>query len=148
MSDQTPQERLEAKIAERAKRRAELDELRIEQELEDRDALDALTVEHGISELAVVPVMFAPGLPAIAVVRCPSAAEVKRYHDTIKPSKKGEIGDTLKATSTLGECCMVHPPAKSELRAALLEKRSATIVDMGNAAIKLSNSRADEEAKR
>lgn len=147
---ETPQEKIERIQAQRKAIRDALDVQRVEQEAADLEAIADLEVEHGPSNVAVLRINYAPGLPSLVAVRIPSKAEMKRYRDTIKPGtgRGGQlkVGDFDLAYSQIGGACIVYPPA-GELRDALLDQRSAVKVEAGHAAVKLGESRDADEGK-
>jgi len=150
MSDEHTTDPTDALAAARA-RRAELREAneraRAEQELKDLAAIEDLEILHGVANIATVRVNFSPGLPALVAVRCPEPPEMKRYHDTIKPSKKGDIGDPLAAAGQLGRACLVYPERDDPMRDALFTQRPGVDTDLGNEAHKLVAIKAEDEGK-
>jgi len=133
--------------ARREARRDELSAAREAQELADLEVIDSLEERYGDSNIAVLKVNFALGLPALVAVRTPKPAEIKRYQDKIRPSKKGEVGNLAQATEQVGTSCMVYPAREDPLRESLLEHRAAMAAVMGLAALKLSEGAAEEEGK-
>ena len=45
----------------------------------------------------------------MAIVRCPTKAEFKRYQDRVKHRKNGEIGDLPQGAEELADCCVIYP---------------------------------------
>ncbi|OFV81991.1 MAG: hypothetical protein A2Y78_00205 [Acidobacteria bacterium RBG_13_68_16] len=133
--------------ARRAATRAALEEARNTQLATDLEEIEAVELQYGPSSVVVEHPVFAPGLPAAVAVRCPKTAEVKRYQDTIRPSKRGDMGDPIQAARQLGLVCLAYPPQDSPLRAALLEQRPGIEVDFGNAAMRLVAAKAEDEGK-
>lgn len=140
--------RIEAIEAKRAARRAALAAAHEEQRGIDLDAIDALEDELGVSNVTVLATNYAPGLPALTLVRAPLGAELKRYQDSVRPSKKGELGNTSEAAEKLGRTCLAYPPKDSPLYAELIEKRPGMQAGWGLAALRLSEAQAEDEAKR
>ena len=139
--------RIEEANARRAKARAALELQCKEQLVQDLEALENFELEYGPSNVKALRVNYAPGLPALAVVRVPSKLEIKRYQDKIKPSKKAEIGDLQAAAVQVGRVCLVYPAEGTELREALLDQRSPILVEAGFAAVALAESRDADEGK-
>jgi hypothetical protein len=136
---------LEEIEARRDKRKAELAELRDMQRAIDLEALDALEVEHGDSNVAYLEVSFTPGLPLLVAARCPKPAEIKRYQERLKPKANGKTGDPIAAAEEIAACCRVYPNA--EVYKDLLEARPGVNVQVGLLALELATGKAHEEGK-
>jgi hypothetical protein len=137
--------KLEEIEARRAARKAGLQEPRDEQRAADLEAVDALEIEHGDSNVATLEVPFTPGLPTLLAARCPKPIELKRYRDTVKTKKDGTPGDPIGAAIMVGGVCRVYPDA--ETFAKVLEARPGVDVQLGLAALKLASAKAEDEGK-
>jgi hypothetical protein len=112
----------------------------------DLDAIDALEVEHGDSNVSVVHVPYVHGMPTCAAVRCPKPAEVKRYQSRCKPKHEKDHPDTVAAAEELAAICRIFP-ADKEAYAALCAARPGLVVQLGVAAIRLGQGKSDDEGK-
>jgi hypothetical protein len=147
--DETPEEKIERR---RAARKASVDEKRSAQRVIDLEALDALETQLGDANVGVIELDdFIPGLVTLVAYRVPRPAEVNRYRDRVKPSKKGEPPDFVVATEELAAVVTVYPDRKTEEGAALLaklfEERPAVKSQIGQAASKKSLGREVGEGK-
>jgi hypothetical protein len=129
----------------RAARKAELADKAAEQREIDLDAIDALEVEHGDSNIAVLTVPFTPGLPVMVAARCPKPAEIKRYQTRVRTKKDGSAGDPIAAAEEIAACCRVYPDGDSY--DALCTARAGLNVQLGVAAITLSAAKDEAEGK-
>jgi hypothetical protein len=147
---ETPREKIERLQAQRQAVRAALEAQREEQEASDLEAIADLEVEHGPSNVSVLRINYAPGLPSLIAVRVPSKPEMKRYRDMIKPGtdsrNKVKVGDFDAAYTQVGRTCLVYPP-EGDLREALYDQRSAVQLEAGHAAVKLGETREADEGK-
>lgn len=126
----------------RAARKQALAEERERQRETDLEAVDALEVELGDANVAIVEVPYVSGLVSLAAVRAPSAAEIKRYRNRVK----GQNADPVAAAEELGMVCLAYPPT-GEARAKLLESRVGLLVQLGVVAIHLATGKETEEGK-
>lgn len=131
--------------ARRAKRKAAAAEAYETQRAADLEALDALEVEHGDSNVASVDVDYQPGAPTMAVVKAPSKIYVKRYQDRVKPKRDGRMGDAQEAAEELAAVCVVYPG--KEAFDAMVEARPGLRVQCGLAALKLAVGRESDLGK-
>jgi hypothetical protein len=115
------------------------------QEELDLEAIDALEIQLGDSNVATVKVAYTPGMPVVMAVRCPTPVEIKRFRDTVKPRKDGKIGDAVAAAEALADVCRVYP--SDELYAAVCEARAGAKVAMGSAAVNLASGAATDAGK-
>lgn len=129
----------------RAKRKAEAAEAAKVQREKDLEAIDALEVDHGDSNIDVVEIPHTPGLPVLLAVRTPTEVEMKRYRATVKPGRDGAPGDSLKATSDLAAVCVVYPD--KDLYKKVLAARPGVDASVGLAAVKLCMGKAESEGK-
>lgn len=136
---------LEAVEARRAARKAEIRAQWEAQRIADLEALDALEIELGDSNVAYLDVPFTDGLPTLAAVRCPTSAEVKRYQARVK-GKPDKPGDPTVAAEELGAVALKYPP-KGETRDRLLAARAGLLVGLGVLAINLSTGKVAEQGK-
>jgi hypothetical protein len=136
---------LEAIEARRAARKEALQQAHDAQRVKDLEAIDALEIEHGDSNIATLEVPYTPDLPTMIAVRCPKPVEVKRYRDRVKPKKDGSPGDSLGGALELAAVCRVYPDA--DTYAALLEARPGVDAQLGLLAIQLSAGKAEAAGK-
>jgi len=127
----------------RAERKAKLETERVSQRALDLEAIDALEVELGDANVAVVDVPFDGGVTC-AAVRTASPAEVKRYQDKVRPrGSDGALGDTAKAAEQVGRACTVYPV--DEARDTLFIARPAVVAQLGLEALRLARGTAQAE---
>lgn len=112
----------------------------------DIDAIDALEIEHGDSNVSVVHVPFTPGQPTCAAVRCPRPAEVKRYQSRLKPKHEKDHPDAVAAAEELAAVCRIFPVDK-DAYATLCAARPGLVVQLGVEAIRLAQGKSDSEGK-
>ena len=132
-------EEIEARRAERREKNAQLCEA---QRAIDLEAIDALEVQYGDSNIRVVEVPFTPGLPVLTAVRCPRPIEVKRYRATVAPDHRA---NAAKAAEDLGAICLVYPIG--DLKDQLIEARPGLLVGLGIESLGMSTGRAQDEGK-
>jgi hypothetical protein len=133
---------LEEIEARRAARKEAQAKQRDEQRVVDLEAVDALEVQFGDSNVRYVDVPYTPGLPTLAAVRCPKPIEIKRYRATVAPDHKAFAS---KAAEDLGAICLVYPVGDDRDR--LLEARPGLLVGLGIEALGMSTGRAQDEGK-
>lgn len=126
----------------RAKRKEAHEAERAAQYALDLEALDALEVEHGDGRVSsLTPESFVPGLPTFAVVRVPSALEMKRFRDKVRrdPKSTGEGLDELAAV------CIVYPDRETyeRMRVAFPGMHDS----IANRAVKLAEAKTEAEKK-
>jgi hypothetical protein len=126
----------------RAARKAELSADESEQHVTDLEAIDALEVQHGDSNVHVLRVPFTPGLPVLVAVRAPKPPEVKRFRARVKSEDKDQA---IHAAEELGESCVIYPDR--ETFAQLLKERPNLNVDCGTKALSLVVAKSDSEGK-
>lgn len=133
----------------RAARKAELAQRYEAQRETDLEALDALEVEYGDSNVAAVHLpadRWVPDLPTLAVARCPKPAEVKRYRDTTaKAHGSGDIRAVTDAAEQIASTCLVYPEKDTYER--LREARPGIHVQLGRFAIDLVMGSSEEQGK-
>ncbi|MFA5436663.1 MAG: hypothetical protein WC372_11550 [Candidatus Neomarinimicrobiota bacterium] len=129
--------------ARRAARKAALEEQRLTQRALDLEALDALEVEHGDSNVATLDVPYSPGLPTLVAVRCPTSPELKRYQARLRERNPNPIT----AAEEVARVCVVFPSSDDPTRATLLDARPGLLVQLGTLALGLATGRAAEEGK-
>lgn len=141
---------LEAIEEKRAARKAAAEAARDEQLWRDLSAIDAIEVELGDSNVAVLRLPYAKDLPAAVAVRAPSTAEMKRYRDRVRPSKDGRNRDVqpdqVKPAEELGATCRVYPADETAF-GLLCEARPGLLVQMGVRALELGSAREESEGK-
>lgn len=137
-----PTEIIEAR---RAARKAALADQRNAQLAIDLEAIDALEVELGDSNIAVIDIPYTPGLPTCMAVRCPNGPEAKRYKSRIKGAAQNKEVDGIGAAEDVGLVCVVYPD--KETTAQLVAARPTVLTDCGVAALKMSGGKAVEAGK-
>ena len=131
---------LDAIRRKRSERQAAERKLAETQEALDLEAIDALEVEHGDGNVAVLRVAYTEGVSVLAAVRCPTSAEVKMYHSQLNKKK----ADKDAAAQQLARLCQIYPPAGEE-REKQHEARPALALMLGVAASNLSAAQELEE---
>lgn len=137
--------KLEEIEARREARKAALREAQEEQRAADLEAVDALEVEHGDSNITLLDLPFTPGMPTLVAGRAPTTLEIKRYRDRVKPRKDGKPGDPVAAAEEIASVCRVYPDA--DTYAQVLEARPGVHIQLGLEVMKLATGRAQEDAK-
>jgi hypothetical protein len=137
---------LAEKEATRAARKALLKEQYEAQREKDIEQLDALETEHGDSNVAYEDFAFIPGLPTLAVVRCPSEPELKRFRYKVKPVK-GEVDamQAIDASEELATCCIIYPDKDTYAR--MKAAKPGIHVRLGTAALGLVQGSIAEKGK-
>jgi hypothetical protein len=125
----------------REERKAALQIQREEQYARDLEAVDALEVEHGDSNVAVLEIPFTPGLPVLAAVRTPTDAETKRYRSRLREKN----ADAAVAAEEVGLSCVVYP--KGEALESVLSARPGLRVQLGTEALGLATAKAKADEK-
>jgi hypothetical protein len=128
----------------RAKRKADLEKARDAQYEIDLEALDELEIEYGDTNVKALSVPYSPGMPLLAVCRCPKPAEIKRFRARVK-TKKGVPGDQIAAAEELAGVCKIYPD--SEAYALMCDARPALHAQLGVAAVDLAVGSEEDEAK-
>lgn len=143
----TPEEKTALELAEerRAARKSEARRAYETQRVIDLDAIDALEVEHGDSNVGVINVPFSDGLPTCAAVRCPKPAELKRYRTRVTPKHEKDHPDTAAAAEELAKTCRIYP--EPEAFDALCLARPGLAVQLGSKAVTLATGNAEAEGK-
>lgn len=99
--------------ASRAARKKTLDDQRDAQKLVDLAAINALEIELGDDNLAIVEVPYELGCVTMVAARCPTSPETKRYRFRAKdkPGKRNDTipGDPIEASEELAESCLKYP---------------------------------------
>jgi hypothetical protein len=146
MSDDSELTPLEQAQAKRAARKAAAGAAEDLARAVDIEAIDALEIEHGDSNVSVVHVPYTPDLPTCAAVRCPKPAEVKRYQARLKPKHEKDHPDPVVAAEELAAICRIYP-ADKETYAALCAARPGLVVQLGVEALRLAMGKSDAEGK-
>lgn len=137
-------ERIAALEAKREARKAITEGPRLEQEADDLEAFDALEQQHGEGKVVKLPLpYFTKGLPTFVVVCAPAEQYVKRMRQMIRaqPKSPGAAQDML--TDSPG--VVAYP--KPEVYALVRAEYGGIHDSVGNAAVKLSQARAEEAGK-
>jgi hypothetical protein len=129
----------------RADRKAALADQELAQRALDLEAVDALEVQHGDSNIDVVDVAYTPGLPTCFAVRVPTDPEMRRYKSRLKGIANSKDVDAIAAAEELGESCLVYPAA--DVREQMKAARSGALSICGTAALKLCQGRLSSEGK-
>ena len=136
---------LEAAEKRRAERKAKANEARDAQRAIDTDKISDLEETLGDAKIKAIDVPFYTGMVAKVAVRCPNAAEVKRYRDRVKTRKNGDPGDPVAANEEVGTSCVVYPERESFL--ALCEVLPGLLGQCGAEAMHLAVGEAEKEGK-
>jgi len=112
MSDVNEQEQVEIDPAEavekaREARKAARAKEQRKQYAIDLEALDRLEQEHGDGAVGCLSVD-RDGMPTLVIVKCPSAAQVKRFRDMTK-EVNGKSPDPEPAAIQVGTACLLYP---------------------------------------
>ncbi len=146
MSNETkPKTKTEEIQARRNARKEELDKVEDVQAAIDLEAIDALEVEHGDNNIAVIVVPFTPGSVTRVAARTPKPEEIKRYRFRTKPKKLGDMPNTIEAAAELCAVCRVYP--NDEQWARVLSERPGLDTQLGQMAVKLAVGSEEEEGK-
>lgn len=129
--------------ARREARKAQLESARSEQIAVDLEAIDALEVEHGDSNIAEVEIPFTAGLPVKLAVRTPKPVELKRYRDRLRKNKDQQ----LEAAQELAAVTWVYPSDK-EVQKAVLEARPGVDGQLGVTALQLALGKTEDDVKK
>ena len=99
--------------AERAARKKATADATDTQKAIDLAAINALEIELGDDNLAIVEVPYEPGCVTMVACRCPSSPETKRYRFRArdKQGKRNEMipGDPIEAAEELAESALKYP---------------------------------------
>lgn len=136
---------LEAAEKRRADRKAAAAAARDAQLAIDTEVIIGLEELLGDASTKVIRVPYQAGLPAAVLIRCPNAAEIKRYRDMVKVRKDGKPGDPVAAHELLGNSCVEYPAA--ETFATLCEKLPSLAGQCGTEAVALSAGEAEQAGK-
>lgn len=150
MADDTPEApatRTPLEVAEdrRAARKAEALKARNAQRVIDLDAIDALEVEHGDSNVGVINLPYSAGLPTCAAVRAPKPAELKRFRTRVTPKHEKDRPDSGAAAEELAAVCVIFPDAETYAR--LCTARPGLAVQLGSKAVDLATGKVEAEGK-
>lgn len=117
----------------------------------DLEAIDAIEEQLGDNNVAVVRLsgLLSEDLPAAVACRCPKPAELKRFRESILPSKDSRNRETtpdkIGATEQLARACLVYPD--KEVFARMCEARSGIAVQLGGQAVALAVGIEESEGK-
>lgn len=136
---------LEAAEKRRTDRKAAVAALRDTQLAKDLDAISEIEESLGDASTKTIRVPFQNGLPAAVLVRCPNAAEIKRYRDMTKVRKDGKPGDAVAAHELLGGSCREYPG--EDLFGMLCERLPSLLGQCGIEAVALSAGEAEQAGK-
>jgi hypothetical protein len=134
-------ETLEQVEARRAARKASLAASREAQRAVDVAALDAAEAEYGDESVVAIDVPFSPGLPTLAVARCPKPVELKVYRARLREATPNPI----KAAEELAANVVVYP--SGDALAGLYAARPGLQVQLGVASLQLAIGREVEQGK-
>lgn len=130
----------------RADRKAALEAKRQEQLAIDLEALDAIEIEQGDSNVTRINLPFTPGLQTLVAVRTPTPAETKRYRFRCKSKHEKDKPDLVGASEELAaEVCLY--PKKGPERDALFAARPGLAVQVALIATKLAIGEEETEGK-
>lgn len=133
--------------ARRAERKAKLQDEANEQRAKDLEALDALEVEFGDTNIIKIDVPFTPGLPTLAAARTPRPEELKRYRQNLNvtPGEKLDLAGSGDAAAQLGRTVLKYPDA--DTFKAMCAARPDLASQLGQLAVKLAQGKAADEGK-
>lgn len=137
--------RLEDIEAKRVARKEALALQYAEQKAKDLEAIDALEVEHGDSNIAFREIPFTPGLPVLCAVRTPTTFEVKRFRHRTTPKHEKDKPDVHAAAEELTDVVVVYP--SKETFAAMCAARPVIASQMAFVATALAAARDADEGK-
>lgn len=130
----------------RAQRKANLDEDRKVQLAVDLEALDALEIQHGDSNVARLNLPYSPGLPTFCVVRTPNQHETKRYRFMCADKTIADESDRLqRAAEALTAVTLVYPD--KDVFERVKAARPGVASQLAFVAVKLATGREDAEGK-
>lgn len=129
----------------RDKRKADLDKLEEAQAAIDLEAIDALEVEHGYNNIAVIIVPFTPGSVTRVAARTPKPEEVKRYRHRVKPKKLGDVPNAQEGAAELSAVVRVYPDQAAWDK--VLSERPGLDTQLGQRAIALAVGSEEEAGK-
>jgi hypothetical protein len=136
-------------LADIEKRRADRKAALVGQELAQRaldlEAVDALEVQYGDSNVDVIDVAYTPGLPTCFAVRVPTDPEMRRYKSRLKGIANSKDVDAIAAAEELGESCLIYPA--QDIREQMKSARPGALSACGTAALKLCQGRLSTEGK-
>lgn len=138
----TLEERKAAIEAKRGARKSDVDSREDEQYVTDLEAVDALEVEHGDRNVAVLRVNYVEGLPVLVAVRAPRDPEVKRFRARVKSEDKDQA---VAAAQELGESCVIYPAR--DVLAQIVKARGNLLIDCGTKALSLVVAKSADEGK-
>ena len=138
----TLEERKAAIEAKRGARKSDVDSREDEQYVTDLEAVDALEVEHGDRNVAVLRVNYVEGLPVLVAVRAPRDPEVKRVRARVKSEDKDQA---VAAAQELGESCVIYPAR--DVLAQIAKARGNLLIDCGTKALSLVVAKSADEGK-
>ena len=138
----TLEERKAAIEAKRGARKSDVDSREDEQYVTDLEAVDALEVEHGDRNVAVLRVNYVEGLPVLVAVRAPRDPEVKRFRARVKSEDKDQA---VAAAQELGESCVIYPAR--DVLAQIAKARGNLLIDCGTKALSLVVAKSADEGK-
>lgn len=129
----------------RAARKAELEKAKAEQFAIDLVALNDLEIEHGDDSVASLETeRYVKGLPTMVVLRAPTAAEYKRFVDTIARSKDN-MEARLKSQDLLARSVWVYPA--KEQQDEMFSKFPGLLLSIVVRAQQMVEAKAKEEGK-
>lgn len=133
--------------ARRAERKSKLQAEADEQRAKDLEALDALEVEFGDTNIIKIDVPFTPGLPTLAAARTPRPEELKRYRQNLNvtPGEKLDLAGSGDAAAQLGRSVVKYPDV--DTFKAMCAARPDLASQLGQLAVKLAQGKAADEGK-
>lgn len=143
--EKTERSALELAEERRAKRKAEARAAYEAQRVVDVEAVDALEIEHGDTNVGVIIVPHSAGLPTCAAVRCPKPAELKRYRVRVTPKHEKDHPDTAAAAEELADICRIYPDKDTYTK--LCAARPGLAVQLGARAVNLATGKSEAEGK-
>lgn len=132
----------------RAKRRAEQDKARAEQEVTDLEAIDALEAAQADPLYTMTANGFKLGVPVKVAFRAPTPLEYKRYCDMVgKAQSKNDAAARMKAQEMLAMSCWAYPAPDADERKAVLDAYPGVLISLAIECAKVAEMRSEDEGK-
>lgn len=110
----------------------------------DLEHLDQLEQEHGDSCVTYLKID-RDGLPTMAIARCPSAFEVKRFRAAVMPKGDKDKPDPVPAAEQVATSCLLYP--EREVFDQMCQVVPSLRQQLGAAALELATGKTKAEGK-
>lgn len=146
MSEET-EKRTPLQVAQdkRAARKAQLQLAADAQKAIDLDAIDGLEQQYGDTNVGVLHIPHTPGLPSVVACKVPTGHMMKRYRDSVRPSKNGTPPDYVTAGELLATSVQIYPDAEAYEK--LCAARPGLHLQLGMKALELATASEAAEGK-